>query len=148
VAKTLRKGSAAERAEREMLRLLARDADVYAGFADRLTEEHFRAQPNRRLFLALKGANGDITSVVDAADQKLAAGAASLTVEPFDGDPSPEYAEAVWRSIHGYFLSARSDALRLKVQKLNPTEDHGYDDLFKQLVDTDAELRRLRESPA
>ncbi len=148
VAKTLRKGSAAERAEREMLRLLARDAEVYAAYADRLTEEHFRAQPNRRLFVALKGANGDITSVVDAADQKLAAGAASLTVEPFDGDPSPEYAEAVWRSIHGYFLSARSDALRMKVQKLNPTEDHGYDDLFKQLVEADAELRRLRESPA
>jgi DNA primase len=145
VAKTIRKGSVAERVEREMLRLLARDADLYAAYSGRLTEEHFRSPPNRRLFAALVEAGGDITVVVDASDPKLSAGAAALTVEPFDGEPSAEYAEAVWKRLQEFLLKARSDALRLQLQRLNPTEDHGYDDLFRQLVETDGQLRRLRQ---
>ena len=144
VAKTIKKGSAAERAEREMLRLLARDGEAYAVLADRLTEQHFRAPPNRRLFTALVDARGDVAAVVASPDQKLSAGAAALAVEPFDGDPSPEYALAVWRRLQEFVLRAQSDELRMKLQRLNPTEDHGYDDLFKQLVEIDGELRRLR----
>jgi hypothetical protein len=35
--------------------------------------------------------------------------------------------------------------LRTDLQKLNPTTDPGYDDLFRQLVEVDGELRRLRQ---
>ena len=49
VAKTVRKATASERLEREMLRLLARDPEVFPGYAPRLTEEHFRAPSARRL---------------------------------------------------------------------------------------------------
>ena len=40
-----------------------------------------------------------------------------------------------------------SDALRTRLQKLNPTIDPGYDELFRELVEVDGELRRLRQAP-
>ena len=33
----------------------------------------------------------------------------------------------------------------MQLQKLNPTTDPGYDELFAQLVQVDGELRRLRQ---
>jgi hypothetical protein len=51
----------------------------------------------------------------------------------------------VWARLQEFLLKARSDALRLQLQKLNPTVDTGYDALFDQLVQVDGELRRLRE---
>ena len=42
-------------------------------------------------------------------------------------------------------LKHQSDALRMQLQKLNPTTDEGYDELFARLVAIDGELRRLRQ---
>jgi len=38
-----------------------------------------------------------------------------------------------------------SDALRIRLQKLNPTSDAGYGELFDELVSIDGELRRIRQ---
>ena len=42
-------------------------------------------------------------------------------------------------------LKTRSDEIRGRLQKLNPTVDQDYDELFRRLVDVDGELRRLKE---
>ena len=42
-------------------------------------------------------------------------------------------------------MKRRSAALRQQLQKLNPTTEPTYDDLFQQLIAADGELRRLRE---
>jgi len=36
--------------------------------------------------------------------------------------------------------------MRMQLQKLNPTTDPAYDQLFSELVQVDGELRRLRQS--
>jgi DNA primase len=148
VAKTVRKGTASERLEREMLRLLARDPETFATLAPRLTEGHFRSSSARRLFNALVGANGDVGALAGGEDPKLAGAAAALAVEPLEGEPTPEYAEAVWMRLQEFALKARSDEMRARLQKLNPTTDPGYDDLFLELVEVDGELRRLRDAAA
>jgi hypothetical protein len=35
--------------------------------------------------------------------------------------------------------------MRLQLQKLNPTTDVTYDELFTRLIEIDGELRRLRQ---
>ncbi|HEX6130679.1 MAG TPA: DNA primase, partial [Actinomycetota bacterium] len=62
VARSLRKGTARERIEREMLKLLARDADTFRGFVTRLGEDHFGTAAHRRSFVALRDADGDVSS--------------------------------------------------------------------------------------
>jgi DNA primase len=144
VARTMKKSTAQERVEREMLKLLVRDADIYRGFVTRLGEDHFRNAAHRRAFAALGDADGDVSALVGGADERLSAMIAQLAVEPLEGDPGVEYAEGVWSRLHEFLLKQRSDALRLRLQKLNPTIDAEYDELFHALVEVDAELRRLR----
>jgi DNA primase len=139
------RGTAQERVEREMLRLLARDADAWATYAAQVQEDHFRVASNRRLLAALREHDGRIGDVVAAGDEKLRLAASALAVEPLDGDPTPEYVEAVWSRLQEFHLKAKSDTLRIQLQKLNPTADPGYDDLFRELVEVDGELRRLRQ---
>ncbi len=143
VQKALRRPSAHERVEREMLRLMARGGDDLGDVVTRLTEEHFRSPSHRKLFLVLR--DSDVETVAGGPDEKLAGAVAALTVEPLDGDHTPEYAQGVWSRLQEFLLKARSEALRLQLQKLNPTIDPGYDDLFDQLVQVDGELRRLRD---
>jgi DNA primase len=145
VEKTLKKGSASERVEREMLRLLARDVDTYAAFSERLREEHFRNPSHRRLFLALRDVGGDVQALAGGPDPKLGGAAAALTVEPIEGETNADYASAVWSRLQEFVLKGKSDALRVRLQKLNPTVDADYDELFRELVEVDGELRRLRD---
>jgi DNA primase len=145
VARTMKKGTARERVEREMLKLLARDADIYRGLVGRLGEDHFGIAGHRRAFEALRDADGDVSALVGGAEEKLAAMIAQLAVEPLEGDGTIDYAEGVWARLQEFLLKARSDALRLRLQKLNPTTDPEYDDLFRELVGVDGDLRRLRE---
>jgi hypothetical protein len=99
----------------------------------------------RRLFAALSAAKWDLAVLVGGPDPDLAAQIASLTVEPLEGDPTPAYATAVVERLRELVLKARSDELRGRLQKLNPTVDAGYEELFRQLVDVDGELRRFKE---
>jgi DNA primase len=145
IAKTMKRATAQERVEREMLRLLVRDAEAFAAERERLTPDHFRNAANRRTFAALLEAGWDVGALVGGPDEKLATSIAALAVEPLDGDPTPGYAERVWARLEEFRLKGHSDQLRLELQKLNPTTDPGYDDLFHQLVGVDGDLRRLRE---
>ena len=145
VAPTVKRGSAQDKVEREMLKLLTRDADTYEGFVERLTEEHFRSPSLRTAFVAIRDAGGDVTHLAGGDDEKLGALVSSLTVEPLEGEGTMEYAESVWVRLEEFLLKSRSDALRLRLQKLNPTTDDGYDDLFLELVAVDGDLRRLRQ---
>jgi DNA primase len=144
VAATMKRGTARERVEREVLRLIARGALDPATSAS-VHEDVFSAARQRALFTALRAASWDASAVAGGPDPKLAAQVAALTVEPLEGDPTPEYAEAVVERLRGMVLKARSDEIRARLQKLNPTTDPSYDELFRQLVDVDGELRRLKE---
>jgi hypothetical protein len=144
IAATMKRATAQERVEREMLRLLVRDPEASAPLRERLTPEHFRGPTNRRTFASLRDANADVRALVSGEDEKLATTISALAVEELDGDPTPEYAERVWARLEEFRLKGESDQLRLQLQKLNPTTDAGYDDLFHQLVGVDGDLRRLR----
>lgn len=144
--KTVKRASAQEKVEREMLRLLARDRDAYRELAPRLRDEHFQTAGNRKLFAALVAAEGDVGSLVASSDdEKLVRGVSALTLEPLEGEPAAEYARDVWARLQEFMLRRRSAQLRQRLQKLNPTTDPGYDELFQELIATDGELRRLRD---
>ena len=95
-------------------------------------------------FVALRDSGGDVSRLAGGADERLATAVSALAVEPLDGDATVEYAEGVWVRLQELLLKGRSDALRLRLQKLNPTSDPEYDALFGELVVIDGELRRLR----
>ena len=149
VARPSKRPSVQERVEREMLRLLARDGDVYRGFAGRLTPEHFRVARHRKAFDALAEGAGDLGAIVaEASDEQLIAVLSALAVEPLEGELTDEYAQGVWARLHEFHLKRRSDELRGELQKLNPVTDDRYDELFQRLVALDGELRRLRAGDA
>jgi DNA primase len=145
IAKTMKRATAQEKVEREMLKLLVRDAEVFASLRERLTAAHFRTTANRRAFEALLEADGSVASLVGGEDEKVASAMSALAVEELDGDLTPEYAERVWARLEEFRLKGESDRLRLQLQKLNPTTDPEYDDLFGRLVVIDGDLRRLRQ---
>jgi DNA primase len=145
VAKAIKRSTAQERVEREMLKLLAANADTYRDAMASLTEDHFRTAANRRLFVALRDADGDVSSIVAGPDPALAGQVASLVVEPLEGDHTSEYADGVLARLNEFMLKSRSDQMRMRLQKLNPTVDPGWDDLFRELAEVDGELRRIRQ---
>ena len=142
VAKTMKRVSAQEKVEREMLKLLVGDGETYRAFVGKLQPEHFRDPSHRRLFLAIESADGDVAAIAGGEDPKLAAAVSSLAVEPLNGD-GPDYAHSVWARLQEFLLKSKSDAIRMRLQKLNPITDTDYDDLFNELVGLDGELRRL-----
>jgi DNA primase len=147
VQQAIRRASVHERVEREMLRLLVRSSEAYAEVAPRLSEEHFQSAQHRRLFEALRKADGDLAAIVaaDGGDERVAAAMPALALEPLDGEPTVEYALGVWTRLQELALKRRSASLRQRLQKMNPTSDAGYDSLFQELIAADGELRRLRE---
>jgi len=145
VAQTIKRVSAQERVEREMLRLLARDAEVFAGLSPRLSSQHFQTARNRDLFALLLQTKGDVAGFVGRSpDERAVRALSALALEPPDGEPSAAYAEDVWARLQEFALKRRSAALRQQLQKLNPTTDPRYDELFQELIGIDGELRRLR----
>ncbi len=143
-SRATKRASGEERAEREMLRLLARDAETYRALAERLTEEHFQTASGRRLFAALREADGDLRRLTGG-EEALARSLSALALEPLEGDPVPGYAEEVWERLEEFRLRRLSEELRRRLQRMNPTTDEGYDELFRELIETDGRLRRLRE---
>jgi DNA primase len=147
VSRAIKRGSVQERVEREMLRLLVRDSEIWASFAERLSEEHFQSAGGRKLFELLRGAGGDARRIAMASDdEKVVRGVSALALEPTLGEPTLEYAHDVWARLQELALKRRSDAIRQRLQKLNPTtETEEYDRLFQDLIATDGELRRLKD---
>ena len=68
-----------------------------------------------------------------------------VAVEPIEGEPTVEYASHVFARLQEFVLKAKSDELRIRLQKLNPQTEAGYDELFHELVAVDGELRRIRQ---
>ncbi|HEY7660181.1 MAG TPA: DNA primase [Actinomycetota bacterium] len=147
LGQAMKRASAQERVEREMLRLLAADAETYASIMPRLSDEHFPSARNRELFRLLQESRGDVSATVATADDESAVTALSgLVLEPLDGEPVPGYAEDVWARLQEFVLRRRSAKIRAELQKMNPLADTpAYDELFQRLIATDGELRRLRD---
>jgi len=142
VAKTMKRASAQEKVEREMMKLLVRDAETFRTFVGELHDDHFRSPSHRRLFSAIVAADGDVSTIAGGEDPKLAAAVSSLVVEPLNGD-GPDYARSVCARLQEFWLKSKSDGIRMRLQKLNPITDADYDELFRELVGLDGELRRL-----
>ena len=142
----VKRASAQERVEREMLRLLARDDETFVALSTRLQPDHFQAVRNRDLFTLLLEAGGDVGAFVSRSqDEKTAKALSAIALEPLDGEASSAYAEDVWARLQEFALKRKSTALRQELQKLNPVTDTRYDELFQQLIAIDGDLRRLRE---
>jgi DNA primase len=141
-----KRASAQEKVEQEMLRLLARDAEAFATISPELKPEHFRSARHREVLAMLLRAGGDVAASVSSSDDDDVVQALSaLALEPLEGDAVPGYAEDVWARLQEFLLRRRSTAIRRELQKMNPTTDPRYDEVFQQLIATDGELRRLRE---
>ena len=145
VVESPRRMSARDKVEREMLKLLVRDRAAYDEYAPQLTDDHFRSATARKALAALREAGGDASVIAGGDDERLGAMLSSLAVEPLDSDGGPDYTLSVWSRLQELVLKHQSDALRMQLQKLNPTTDEGYDELFAELVAIDGELRRLRQ---
>jgi DNA primase len=146
VQQAIKRASAQERVEREMLRLLARDRASFDRLARLLTVDHFRSTQHRSMFATLMSTGGDVRTFVERADDDaVVRDLSALALEPIDGEPNIEYAFEVWSRLQEFVLKRRSAALRQQLQKLNPTTEPTYDELFQQLIAADGELRRLRE---
>jgi DNA primase len=146
VREAVKRASAQERVEREMLRLLARDADAYRRFEPLLGKEHLVTPRNREQLAMLREAGGDVgASIASSADERVVGALSGLALEPLDGDLVPGYAEEVFARLQEFALKRRSAAIRKQLQTMNPTTDPRYDELFQRLIATDGELRRLRE---
>jgi DNA primase len=142
----VKRASAQERVERELLRILARDDVAYRSIAPRLSDEHFRSSRNRQLMSLLRDADGRVSGATpEGGDDEVVQALTALALEPLDGDPLPGYPEEVWARLHEFLLRRRSVALRQELQKMNPVTDPRYDELFQRLIVADGELRRLRE---
>jgi DNA primase len=144
VASTMKRGTARERLEREVVRLIAR-GDLEPDLAATINEADLSTTKQRKLFVALREAGWDGAALVGADDTDLSTKIAAVIVEPLEGDPSPAYAEAVVDRLRTFVLKARSDDVRGRLQRMNPTTDAEYDELFRELVEIDGELRRSKE---
>jgi DNA primase len=144
VASTMKRGTARERLEREVVKLIAR-GDLGPDLAATIDESDFSTPKQRALFAALRDVKWDSGTIVGGEDGDLAAKVAALIVEPLEGEPTPAYAEAVADRLGTFVLKAQSDEIRGKLQRMNPTTDADYDELFRRLVEIDGELRRSKE---
>ena len=145
IQQAVKRASAQEKVEREMLRLLARDADTFRSIGPRLADDHFRSLRNRQMLALLRAADGDVSASVSRSDDdETVQSLTALALEPLEGDDVPGYGEEVWTRLQEFLLKRRSTAIRQELQKMNPLNDPRYDELFQQLIGIDGELRRLR----
>jgi len=146
VQQAVKRASAQEKVEREMLRIIARDAEAFGRIAPRLTDEHFRTTWHRELLHLLRETDGRVSgSDAEGGDEEDVRALTALALEPLDGDLLPGYPEEVWVRLQEFLLRRRSAALRRELQKMNPVNDPRYDEMFQRLIAADGELRRLRE---
>ena len=99
VQKAMRTGTAAERVEREMLRLLARGGPADRGPRRDVDEDLFRTATNRALFVALRDADCDVRRRSPAA-----------TIAQLAGQASPRSPSSRWRAIRPRVRAGRVGA--------------------------------------
>jgi DNA primase len=141
-----RRPSPQHHVEREMLKLLARSADIYTVFAPQLTSGYFDRAQHRKLYEVLLDTHGDVrAAVADAPDDKLAGQLAALATESLEGDPTESYAHRVFLRLQEFDLARRIDDLRKDLQPRNPMKDPQYDTMFAELSKLEGDRRRVRE---
>jgi hypothetical protein len=146
IRESVKRASAQEKVEREMLRLLARDDEIFAEISRTLEADHFQLLRNRDVFNLLLEIDGDVAGTISRSqDDKVVTTLSALALEPLDGEASLDYARDVCARLHEFALKRRSTSLRQELQKLNPQTDPRYDKLFQELIEVDGELRRLRQ---
>ena len=92
-----------------MLRLLARDAEVYRELGPRLQDEHFQTAGNRKLFTALVGAQGaSAPSWRRARTTGWSGGSRRSRWNRSRGNPTADYARDVWARLQEFMLRRRS----------------------------------------
>jgi DNA primase len=134
-----------QKAEWEMLKLLAQSGPVFQQAAGELREEHFDRALHRRLFAALIEARGDVRHLVaECDDERLSGPLAALATEPVEGELTPQHADRVRLSLEEYLLKRRIDALRKRLERLNPLKDPDYEPLYEELVGLEGNRRRVR----
>ena len=134
-----------QKAEWEMLKLLVQSRDVYESQGPNLREEHFDRASHRRLFALLQVAGGDVRRLVaESDDDRVASSLAALATERVEGEPTPLYADRVRLSLEEYLLKRRIDALRKRLERLNPLKDPDYEPLYEELVGLEGSRRRVR----
>ena len=80
------------------LRLLARGADTQEGDGTTLTEDHFRNATNRRLFVALRDAGGDVAALAGGEDREARRPGRGARGRAARGRPDPRVRDAPWRA--------------------------------------------------
>jgi DNA primase len=134
-----------QKAEWEMLKLLAQSGPVFQQVAAELREEHFDRALHRRLFAALVQSGGDVGRLVaESDDERLAGPLAALATEPVEGELTPEHADRVRLSLEEYLLKRRIDSVRKRLERLNPLKDPDYEPLYEELVGLEGSRRRVR----
>ena len=146
VQQAVKRASAQEKVEREMLRILARDADAFRRISPRLSDEHFRTTRHRELLQLLRDRGGHVSgSTAEGGDEEVVEALTALALEPLDGDLLPGTRRRSGRGCRSSSCGAEATALRQELQKMNPVTDPRYDEMFQRLIAADGELRRLRE---
>lgn len=135
------------RVEREMLKLLVQDADIHREFVERLGEDHFDRAQHRRLFAMLceRGPGLEVRSLVsDISDERLSSLLAALAVEPPQGDLDMAYARGVHARLEEFLLERRIDALKRRLERLNPLKHEEHHSLFEELIVLEGKRREVR----
>ena len=93
--------------------------------------DHFRT-PRARTAVRARCAtpDGDVAVVAGGDDEKLAALVSLARGRTARRRGDARLRGSVWSRLQEFVLKAKSDALRMQLQKLNPTTDAGYDELF------------------
>jgi DNA primase len=143
-----------QRVEREALRLLVQAPTLCPTPAPSLEPERFATPTYRKVFELIREASpsvnggGAATIVAMAQDRGEGFGklVAALAIEPTEseGEPTREYAQAVFLRLEELHLGRRIDDLRRELEKLNPQKDGGFEDLFDRMVKLLGERQRLR----
>jgi DNA primase len=149
-----------QKVEREALKLLVQSPGLCPADARTLEVERFATPTYRKVYEFLREAgdgastNGDAarasTLVARAQDRGDQFGrvVAALAIEPSEarGEPTREYAEAVFLRLEEFWLSRQIDELKRDLERLNPMKvRQEYEALFERLIALTANWRDVRE---
>jgi len=146
-----------DRVEREALRLLIQAPLVCPVSALDLDPERFATPSYRKVIEFLRDVTPDLNgggaaAIVGRAQdrgEQLGRLVSALAVEPTeaDGDPTPEYAVAVFSRLEELHLGRQIDELRTKLERLNPQKDAAaFEELFGRMVELLGRRRRLGDA--
>jgi DNA primase len=132
--------------EREVLKLMVQDAEVFDAMKDRLAEDHFDRATHRKLFMLIRDRGTDARTLVgELEDERQAQLLAALAVEPPRGDGGAAYADSLAGRLEEFALDRRVAAVKRRLQPLNPVTHPEYEGMFDELMTLEGERRRVRQ---